>query len=108
MAERSVCGSLFWHHNVLPSDASDPEGRIFSSAPDNYDRFFFLHTFWTPAFDFNIGVAINEFICVDVRHIERWRRVWRQLSTELRDLQYNQCIDKTCCYSVFIYPRYIR
>ena len=40
---------------------SDPEGRIFLSAPNTYDRFFFLHTFWSPAFDFNIGVAINEF-----------------------------------------------
>ena len=26
------------------------------------------------------------------------------LTTELRDLLYNQCIDSTCCYSFFIYP----
>ena len=26
------------------------------------------------------------------------------LTTELRDLLYNQCIDNTCCYSFFIYP----
>ena len=35
-----------WHHN------SDLEGRIFLSAPNNHDRFFFLHTFRAPAFDF--------------------------------------------------------
>ena len=38
---------------------SGPEGRIFLSAPKNHDRFFFLHTFWLPAFDFNVGVAIS-------------------------------------------------
>ena len=42
-----------WCHN------SDPKGQIFLSAPNN-DRFFFLHTFWSPAFDFNVGVAIKE------------------------------------------------
>ena len=26
------------------------------------------------------------------------------LTTELRDLLYNQCIDNTCCYSFFVYP----
>ena len=46
----------------MPSDmpSSDSEGRIFLSAPNNHDRFFFLHTFWSPAFDFNVGVTINE------------------------------------------------
>ena len=40
---------------------SDSEGRIlFPSVPNNHDRFFFLHTFSSPAFDFNVGVAINE------------------------------------------------
>ena len=43
---------------VMPN--SDPEGRIFLSAPNSCDRFFFLHTFWSPAFDLNVGVAINE------------------------------------------------
>ena len=91
---------------------SDPEGRIFPSAPKNHDRFF-LHIFWTPAFDFSIGVAINE---------SRWRPpYWKLtsyvtlcdvvmmstpnvLATELRDFLYNQCIDNACCYSLFIYP----
>ena len=48
------------HHEAMPSDASDPEGRIFLSALNNHDRFFFLHTFRAPAFDFNVGVAVNE------------------------------------------------
>ena len=39
---------------------SDPEGQIFLSAPNNHDRFFFWHIFWSPAFDFNVGVAINK------------------------------------------------
>ena len=26
------------------------------------------------------------------------------LTTDLRDLVYNHCIDNTCCYSFFIYP----
>ena len=38
----------------------DPEGWIFLSAPNSHDRVFFLHTFRAPAFDFNIGVAVNE------------------------------------------------
>ena len=94
--------------DVMPN--SDPEGQIFLSTPKNHDRFFFSHTFWFPAFDFNIAVAIlNE---------SRWRqRNWKLmicddlmmstpnvLMTELCDLLYNQCIDNTCCYSFFIYP----
>ena len=39
---------------------SDPEGRIFTSAPNNHYRFFFLHTFLSPSLDFNVGVSINE------------------------------------------------
>ena len=46
-----------------PSDAkmpnSDPEGQIFLSAPSSHDRFFFLLTFWSPVFDFNVGVTIK-------------------------------------------------
>ena len=59
--EKSVRGSLFGITRlcrVRPN--SDPEGRIFLSAPNNHDRFFFLHTFWSPAFEFNVGSAINE------------------------------------------------
>ena len=43
---------------VMPN--SDTEGHIFISPSNNHDRFFFLHTFWSPAFDFNVGVPINE------------------------------------------------
>ena len=43
---------------VMPN--SDPEGRIFLSALNNHDRFFFLHTFWSLAFDFNVELVINQ------------------------------------------------
>ena len=59
--ENSARGSLFGITRlcrVMPN--SDPEGQSFLYAPNNHDRFFFLHTFWSPAFDFNVGVAINE------------------------------------------------
>ena len=90
---------------------SDPEGQIFLSAPNSHDRFFFLHTFLSPAFDFNIGVAINEscsytltftILKVDVTMTS----TPSVLTTELCDLlyMYNQCIDNMCCYSFFIYP----
>ena len=41
---------------------SDLEGQIFSICTKQpvHDRFFFLHTFWSPAFDFNLGVTINK------------------------------------------------
>ena len=38
---------------------SDPEGRTFLTHRTTI-RFFLLHTFRSPAFDFNVGVAINE------------------------------------------------
>ena len=67
-ADRKIVrGSLFgitrlcW---VMPN--SDSEGPIFLSAPSNHDRFFFLHTFWSPAFDFNVEVTINEFAILKV------------------------------------------
>ena len=82
--EKSVQGSLFgitrlcW---VMPN--SDPEGRIFLSASNNHDRFFFLHTFWSPAFDFNVGVAINESLPICwFCHIEIWRRMWRHIDVK--------------------------
>ena len=62
--EKSVQGSLFGITRlcrVKPN--SDPEGWIFQSAPNNHDRFFFLHTFRSHAFDFNVGVAMNKSCC---------------------------------------------
>ena len=59
--ETLVRGSLFVITRlcrVMPS--SDPEGRIFLSAPKNHDRFFFLHTLRAPSFDLNVGAVINE------------------------------------------------
>ena len=59
--EKSFRGSLFCITRLCPvMPYSDPEGRIFLSAPNNHDRFFFLHTFWSLAFDFNVGVTSNE------------------------------------------------
>ena len=92
---------------------SDLEGRIFLSVPNNHDRFFFLHTFRSPAFDFNTGIAVNEsnscmlmsaILKVDVLSNVTMTSTPNVLTTELRDLLYNQCIDNTCCYLFFIYP----
>ena len=91
---------------------SDPEGRIFLSAPNSHDRFFFLHTFLSPAFYFNVGVAINEsrtytlmftILKVDIICDVALTSTPNVLTTELPDLLCNQCIDNTCCYSFFIY-----
>ena len=54
--EKSSRGSLF----ASLGFALIPKDRFFLSAPKNHDRFFFLHTFRSPVFDFNVGVAINE------------------------------------------------
>ena len=59
--EQSVRDSLFCITRlcrVMPN--SDPDWRIFLSAPNNHDRLFFVHTVWCPAYDFNGGVAFNE------------------------------------------------
>ena len=39
---------------------SDPEGRINLSASNEHDRFYFVHTFLSPLFDFNVKLVINE------------------------------------------------
>ena len=112
--EKSVRGSLFGITRlcqVMPN--SDPEGRIFLSAPNNHDRFFFLHTLWSPAFHFNVRVEINKShsytltsatLKVDVVCDVAIMSSPNVLMTELRDILYSQCIDNTCCYSLFIYP----
>ena len=54
------CWSL-WYYKNFPSDAKQWSRVMdFLSAPNNHDRFFFMHTFWSPAFDFNIRVAFKE------------------------------------------------
>ena len=91
---------------------SDPEVWIFLSASNNHDRFFFLHNFRSSAFDFNVGVAINEspsytltstILKFDVCDVAMTSTP-NVLTTELRDLLYNQYIGNTCFYSLFIYP----
>ena len=93
------------------SCVSEPEARIFLSAPNNHDRFFFLYTFRVPAFDFNVGVALNEsrsftltsaILKIDVVCDVAMTSTPNVLTTELRDLLYNQCVDNTCRYSFFI------
>ena len=67
--EKSIRGSLFAIKRlcqVMPN--SDPEGHIFLSAPNNHDRFFILHTFHSPAFDFNVGVAIYKSRCLGLTY----------------------------------------
>ena len=44
---------------VMP--VSDPKGQIFLSALNNHDRLFFLHTFWSPAFNLKVGVALTHY-----------------------------------------------
>ena len=57
---------------------SDREGGIFLTAPNNHDKFFFLHTSWSLAFDFqyksqHLWVT---FLYVDVCHMDRVKRIW--------------------------------
>ena len=96
-----------WHHEALPSD---PEGQIFLYAPNNLDRFFFLQTFGSPEFDFNVAVAINvnnkspscaltsAILKVDVILDVAMTSTY---TTKLHDLLYNQCIDSSVDMSVF-------
>ena len=86
---------------------------MFLSAPNNHDRFFFFYTFSPPAFDFNVGVTINEshsyrltstILKVDVIYDVTMTSTPNILTLELHDLLYNQCIDNTCWYFIFIYP----
>ena len=59
---KSVWGSLFGITRFCWVCQTDPEGWIFLYAPNNHDLFFFLHTFWSPTFDLNVGVANNKSI----------------------------------------------
>ena len=62
--ENSVRGSLFGITRLCRvKPDSDPKGRTFLSAPNTHERFFFLHIFQSPSFDFNVGVAMNESCC---------------------------------------------
>ena len=95
--EKSVRESLFGITRLCRvMFNSNPEGRIFLSAPNNYDRFFFSHTFWSPAFDFNVEVTINESryytLTSDLLKVDVICDVAmtnsNSLTTELRDLLY--------------------
>ena len=70
---------------------SDPEGQTFLSGPNNHDRFFFY-------------MMTSAILKVDVVCDVAMTSTPNFLTIELRDLLYNQCIDNTWCYSIFIYP----
>ena len=108
---KSVRGSLFGITRLcrmMPNRGS--RGTDFSICTKQPDTFFFLHTLWSPAFDFNVGVDINEshsytltsaILKVDIVCDVAMTSSPNVLTTELRDVLYNQCIDNTCCYSFF-------
>ena len=84
-----------WRQTVMPRDG------FFLSAPNNHDKFFFLHTFWSAVFAFAIGVAIDKscsymltstILKADVISDIAVMSTSNVLTTELRDLIYNQCI----------------
>ena len=89
---------------VMPN--SDPEGRIFLSAPNNHDRFFFLHILWPPAFYFNVGVCINESHSYSLSSAileDDFNSQRHNASYMTSSYMTNQCIDMYC-YSIFICP----
>ena len=100
-ADREICPRVtVWLCQVMPN--SDPEGWIFLSPPNNHDRFFFLHTFWSPAFNFKTGFAINAshfyllmsaILKIDIKYDITMTSTPNILTTELYDLLYNQCIE---------------
>ena len=113
-ADRQIClrslGFL-----VMPNDA-----KQWSQGTDFYIRtkqpwYFFScipKGFWSPAFDFNIGVPIKQshsytltsaILKFDVCEVTMMSTP-NVLTAELRDLLYNQCIGNTCWSSIFIYP----
>ena len=47
-----------WHHETSQRGRGADFAILY--APNNHDRFFFLHTFGFSVFDLNVGVAINE------------------------------------------------
>ena len=108
--EKSVRESLF-DITRLCQTVITRDGFKFLSTPNNHhDRFFFLHTFWAPVFDFNVGGAIYEsrsytltfaILKVEVVCDVAMMSTSNILMTELCDLQYNQCIDNMCFYSFF-------
>ena len=67
-----------WHHEVLPSDAKKWSRGTDFSIRTKQPWFFFLHTVWSPTFDLNVEVAINESRSyIDICHMGNWRRMWR-------------------------------
>ena len=103
MKFKNVQGSLFGIsrlRRVMPTCDSKPEGRIFLSASNNHDGFFFLHTFALQSLI--LGITINELRSYTLTFAilkVAMTSTPNVLTTELRDLLYNQWIDNTCCCS---------
>ena len=90
-----------WHHEALPRDAKQWTRGMYLSAPNNHDRFIFLHTFWSPGFDFNVAVGTNEsrsymlasaILKIEVVYDIVMMSTSNILTTELHDLLYSQCV----------------
>ena len=106
--DRKICLRVtVSHHEAVPSDAKQwPSDGFFLSVPNNHDRFFFLHTFWPPAFAFNVGVTIN--VSCSYTLMSAILKVYYVNSQRLKDRvmwpPYNQCIDNTCCDLILSIP----
>ena len=106
--KRQASDASFMHKKRVMSDC-DPKGWIFLSAPNIYERFFFLHTFHFRKWVFDNAVTS----IADVNHIVmtiQWRlvtsflSVTSNLTTAYRDSRYNQFISNTWKFSIFIFP----
>ena len=83
-------------------------GWIFLAALHNHDRFFFMHTFRVPASDFNVKVTMNKSCSYTLMSgnlktdvvCDVTMSTPNVLTTELRDLLYNPCINML----VMFYP----
>ena len=88
-----------WHHKALPNDARQwSRGTVFYPHQKSHDGFFFLITFWSPAFDFKVEVAFNEsnfytLTSAILKSEVAMTSAPNVLTTELRDVLYNRCID---------------
>ena len=82
---------------------SYPEGRILYPHQTTM-----IDSFSCIPFDFNVGGAINEsrsYTLTSVICDVAMTSTPNVITTELRDLLYNQCIYNTCCYSFLSVPR---
>ena len=107
--ETSIRGSLFGITRLCPvMPNSDPERQILyahqTTMADSFLVYLLISNIWFLPRSRTWRLTV---LYVDVHHNESWRTMTSApnvLTTELRDLLYNQCIANMCCYSFFIYP----